>query len=161
MSQSASEQLRRILDLIPRIADGREHSLSDVASQLGVNVPTLRRDLLSIAERFNEPGGFVDPVQVYLERDRVSLVSNEFLRPMRLTTPELCALELGLAMLRTERADEADVIEAARARLRDVITKLPNWAHPANLYQASVGAAAVDSEHLAVVSARAPSTCSR
>jgi proteasome accessory factor C len=151
MSQSAAGQLRRILHLIPTIADGREHSLSDVAAQLGVDVPTLRRDLLSIAERFNEPGGFVDPVQVYLEPDRVSLVSNEFLRPMRLTTSELCALELGLAMLRTERPDEASVIESARARLREVITKLPSWPDTADLYQATIGPVAVNPEHLAVV----------
>ena len=151
MSESAAGQLRRILHLIPRIADGKEHTLADVASLLDVDVPTLRRDLLSIAERFHEPGGFVDSVQVYLESDRVSLVSHEFLRPMRLTTPELCALELGLAMLRTERPDEADVIDSARSRLRDVITKLRGSTDPENLYQASVGAAAVDLTLLAIV----------
>ena len=45
---------------------------------------------------------------------------------MRLTMPELCALELGLTMLRLGRtpADHA-AIDRAAARLREAITKLP------------------------------------
>ncbi|MDO8501627.1 MAG: WYL domain-containing protein [Gemmatimonadaceae bacterium] len=47
-------------------------------------------------------------------------------RPMGLTIHELCALELGLAMLRAERPpDETVTIDRARDRLRKVIAKLP------------------------------------
>jgi len=150
MIQTAASQLRRILHLIPRLADGEEHSLDSIAAMLRVEVATVRKDLRSLVDRYQEPGGFVEAVQVYLEADRVSLVSNHFLRPMRLTSQELCALELGLAMLGSERPDERSTINSARARLRNLITKLPVTTPPGDMYHASIGAA-VDGTHLAAV----------
>lgn len=150
MTNTAAAQLRRILHLVPRLADGEEHSLDSIAEMLGVDVATVRKDLHSLVERYQQPGGFVEAVQVYLETDRVSLMSNHFLRPMRLTSQELCALELGLAMLATERHDERPTIDGARERLRALITKLPPTASPGDLYHASLGAT-VDHAHLAAV----------
>lgn len=149
--QNAAAQLRRILHLIPRLADGEEHSLTSIAQTLGVDVETVRTDLRSLVERHQVPGGFVDAVQVYLEADRVSLISNHFLRPMRLTSRELCVLELGLAMLATERPDERQTIDVARERLRTLITKLPSGPEPSDGYHASIGAV-IDHAHLAAVS---------
>ncbi len=123
---SASEQLRRILHLIPALADGESHPIAEVATQAGVDRSVLLKDIESISERFEAPGGFVEGLQIYIESDSVSIVPNHFLRPMRLTRGELCALELGLAMLRAERpAEDHRAIDSARGRLQGVIAKLP------------------------------------
>ena len=127
MSDGAAAQLRRILHVIPQLADGEYHSLVSIAKRLRVDVETIRQDLYSLVTRYQEPGGFVEGVQVYLESDQVQVISNHFRRPMRLTVPELRALELGLAMLRTERPpDEHRALDRARERLRKIIAKLPN-----------------------------------
>jgi proteasome accessory factor C len=122
MSDTAAAQLRRILTVIPQLADGHSHSVAEIAERVGVDVDTLRRDLWSIVTRFDAPGGFVEGVQLYLEADSVELISSHFHRPMRLTVSELCALELGLAVLATQAApDEVSAIERTRARLRQAI----------------------------------------
>lgn len=148
MSNTAAAQLRRILHVIPRLANGEPHSLASVAAELSIDVATLTKDLNSIVERLHEPGGFVEAVQVFIEAERVSLVSSHFLRPMRLTISELCALELGLAMLGQERPDEREVIDGARARLRQLIAAMPSDSVAGALHHASIGAA-IDPAHLA------------
>ncbi len=87
----------------------------------------LFHDIESISERFEAPGGFVEGLQIFIEPDdKLSIIPNHFLRPMRLTRGELCALELGLAMLRGERpVEEHRAIDSARARLGKVIAALP------------------------------------
>jgi predicted DNA-binding transcriptional regulator YafY len=127
VSETAAGQLRRLLEVIPRVADDRDHTVAELAELAGVDLATLIDDLLSLTQRFDSPGGFVEGVTVLVDGSMVSVSANHFLRPMRLTMPELCALELGLAVLRGERAptDHAP-IERAMARLRDVITKLPS-----------------------------------
>jgi proteasome accessory factor C len=151
MSDRATEQLRRVLQVLPQLADGNEHALAEVAARAGMDVETLRSDLVTLISRENEPGGFVEGVQLYLEGERVSLVSSSFRRPMRLTVSELCALELGLAMLSGERPpDEQRAIERARGRLREVIARLPAEPLPDPVRHAEVGAA-IDVEHLAAV----------
>ena len=142
MSETAALQLRRLLAVIPRLADGGDHSLGAVAAAAGASRDVLVKDLESLSVRFDEPGGFVEGVQIYLESDRVSLVTNHFLRPMRLSVSELCALELGLAMLRGERAPhEHRAIDGARARLREVIALLPSQGVPGGDRHAWAGAA--------------------
>jgi proteasome accessory factor C len=126
MTDNAAAQLRRILAVIPELADDQEHPLEAVASKLGIDSATLLKDLESLATRFDEPGGFVEGVQLYLGGETVSLVSNHFRRPMRPTVSELRAVELGLAMLRTEvPPDERSSIESARGKLRKTIAELP------------------------------------
>lgn len=126
MSEAAAAQLRRILHVIPVLGDGQQHPLHDLADRVDVEPETIVNDLLSVALRFDDPGGFVEGVQIYVEAERVSLISRHFLRPMRLTATELRALELGLAMLRAERPPEMQgAIDRARERLRKVIAKLP------------------------------------
>jgi proteasome accessory factor C len=153
MSETAAAQLRRILHLIPRLSDGEVHTLEDVARSAGSDVVTVRRDLWSLVTRFHEPAGFVEGVQLFLEADSVELISNHFRRPMRLTTSQLCALELGLAMLRLERPpDEQRAIDGARSRLRATITRLPREAMPTEAHLAAIGAD-VDPAHLAAARA--------
>jgi len=131
MSDSAAAQLRRILHVIPRLADGEEHPLAESAAYVGTNAPSLLKDLEALVERYDVPGGFVEGVQLFVTPETVSVLSNHFQRPMRITIAELCALELGLAMLRNERPpDERPPFDRALARLRAVITRLPtNAAH--------------------------------
>jgi len=129
MADDAVSQLARLLQMIPTIADGEEHTLAEVAEKAGVDRKTLQGDLRALSERLDDPGGFVESVRIYLGADRVSLESNAFLRPMRLTRQELCALELGLAMLARQRPPEEQApIEHARGRLRVIIATLPtDW----------------------------------
>lgn len=150
--ETAAAQLRRILQIIPHLADERELTFAELADRIGADEATVRRDVRSMSERFgDEPGGFVEGVQVFVGTDSVSLVSNHFLRPMRLTSAELQALELGLAMLRTERPpDEAAVIERARARLRETLAKLPADPLPELLAHATIGSAG-SAKHLAAI----------
>lgn len=120
---SSASQLRRILALIPELADDRDHSVERVSRRLGIDRNTLLKDLRSLAERFDDPGGFVEGLQIYVEGDEVSLRTNHFLRPMRLTLGEVGALELGLAMLRAERPpEEHAALDRARDRLARVMT---------------------------------------
>src|SRR3954462_11616638 len=101
--------------------------MADVATIVGVTPEQLIDDLHSLVERFDAPGGFVDGVQIYQNGRNVSVVTQHFLRPMRLTMSELCALELGLAIVRSERPhEEAGPAHRALARLREVITKIPS-----------------------------------
>jgi predicted DNA-binding transcriptional regulator YafY len=126
MSDTAASQLRRILHLIPALADGEEHTLAEVAAKAETGPEELLRDLESISERFDAPGGFIEGVSILVEQDTVCVTASHFQRPMRLTMPELCALELGLTMLRRERTPaEQAPIERALARLRQAISMVP------------------------------------
>lgn len=131
MTSDAATQLRRILDLLPRLADGEAHPVAEVAALAGVEPRALLADLTSLTDRFDAPGGFVDGVQVFVDADTVCVLSDHLRRPMRLTMAELCALELGLCVMRAERGpEEHGTLERARERLRAAITRLPsNDAH--------------------------------
>jgi proteasome accessory factor C len=148
MSSTAAEQLRRILHLIPRLADGETHSLAEVARLARVDRGVVLEDIESISERFEVPGGFVEGLQIYLDADDVSVVPNHFLRPMRLTRSELLALELGLVMLRGERPpEEHRAIDGAIERLRKAVAKLPKEEIADDLRAASLSVAG-ELEHL-------------
>lgn len=138
--KTAAAQLRRILLMVPQIADGEEHSLREVAERVGTDPDTLRRDVYSLVSRFDTPAGFVEGVQLYVEPDRISARTNHLLRPMRLTVSELCALELGLAVLRQRRPpDEHRLLDGARERLRKVIAQLPAELVPDALREIWIG----------------------
>jgi len=151
MPDNAAAQLRRVLSVIPELAYDYEHLLEEVADKLGIDALTLLNDLESLATRFDEPGGFVEGVQLYLGANTVALVSNHFRRPMRPTVSELRALELGLTMLRTELPpDERSCVESAREKVRRTISKLPPDAlNPETHYAESEKPAST--QHLAVL----------
>jgi len=149
--KGAAAQLRRILSVVPQIADGEEQPIAEVAGRAGTDVDTLRSDIFSLSARYDTPGGFVEGVRIYLEPDTVSADSNHFLRPMRLTVSELCALELGLTVLRAQRTpDEHATLERARERLRQVIARIGDDPIPDGLYGASLGEQG-STTHLAAV----------
>ncbi|HEU4628717.1 MAG TPA: WYL domain-containing protein [Gemmatimonadaceae bacterium] len=145
MIDGAAAQLRRVLALVPELADDEEHDLGELARRLGTDRATLVGDLQSLTNRFDDPAGFVDEgVALFIEAERVSLTSPHFRRPMRLTLAELHALELGLAMLEGERApEERRAIARARERLRAVTARLPREGEGASRHGELATAAAV------------------
>ena len=153
MADTAAAQLRRLLRVIPRIADGEEHGLDAVARLAEVDPAAVLEDLRAVALRLDDPAGYVEGVCICIEGSRVSVTTPHFLRPMRLTMGELCALELGLAMLRAERpSEEHAAIDRARARLRAAIAKLPDDEIPDGLRAAETGASG-DPGQLALIRA--------
>lgn len=154
MADTAAQQLKRVLAIIPKFADDEEHPLVEIAALLDTTVAQLVKDIASVAERF-DVAGFVESVRIHISADTASMTASEFHRPMRLTMPELCALELGLAMLRLERTPtEQQAIDKAIERLREAITRLPaNEAHEGLRDANLLGAANL--EHLALLRAAA------
>ena len=140
MTDKAQDRLRRLLHLLPRIADGQDHLVDEVAKQLGVTRALLLADLQLLSQRFNDPGGFIESVSFAFDDKYITATTQAFRRPMRLTVAELCALELGLAVLRVERPEnERDAIDRARVRLRKVIAKMPREQIPDGLRHAVLG----------------------
>ncbi len=126
MTSDASARLRRILAVLPIFADRAEVSLAELARRTGVDAEALLEDLSALTERDDVPGGFIESVGIELGAESVAIRASHFLRPMRLTVPELCALELGVAMLRaTSTPDAWSAIDRARDRIRKLIVKLP------------------------------------
>lgn len=138
---TAAAQLRRLLHIIPRIADGEEHPISSIADVAGAaSERQLIADLQSLVDRFDVSGDFIEGVQVWIDGRSVTVVSSHFLRPTRLTMSELCALELGLAVLRAERPpSEHAVLDRALERLRRIITSLQENAAQEGLRAATLG----------------------
>ncbi|MGE0552553.1 MAG: helix-turn-helix transcriptional regulator [Gemmatimonadales bacterium] len=141
MSAAAAAQLRRILALIPECADDRPHAIADVARRAGTDPLTLFKDVRALSDRFDDPGGFVEAVQIFLEPERLRVRSDHFLRPMRLTAAELAALDLGIALLTAETPlEERPVLAGARERLEAAIAKLPGQETTEGLHHADVPA---------------------
>lgn len=140
-ADTAADQLRRLLQIIPKLADGDDHPIAQIATIAGMeDGRQLIADLQSLIDRFDMPGAFVEGVQIWIDDRNVSVVSSHFRRPMRLTIAELCALELGLAVLRAERpSSEHAVLDRTIERLRKIITTLRENAHHEGLRAAALG----------------------
>jgi len=115
----AAAQLRRLLLALPALADGEPHPIAKVAKTAGTTVDAVARDLRTLVTRYdNDPGGFVEGVQLAFGSDSVQLRSKLFRRPMGLSPAELAALELGLVALEQELPPhEASVARKARERI--------------------------------------------
>jgi proteasome accessory factor C len=138
MSADAGQRLERILRVMPLLVDKDEVPVDEVKRVAGVDALTLLDDLRALTERDDEPGGFVETVSIFFESNSVSVHSRHFGRPTRITLPELCALELGLAILAADTPpSERAVIDSARRRLRDAIVAMPASAARADLWYAS------------------------
>jgi proteasome accessory factor C len=126
MSVDATERLRRLLSVFPLFAEHSEISLAELERSSGVDVATLLDDLAAITERGDEPGGFISSVSASVGHSSVEIRTDHFLRPLRLSVAELCALELGLARLAaTSAPDEQPAIARARVRVREAIVTMP------------------------------------
>ena len=145
MSEDATERLRRLLSVLPLFAEREEIALAEVERSSGVDVQVLIDDLAAITERGDEPGGFIASVDASIGPSRVAIRSEHFLRPLRLNVSELCALELGLAMLAaTSAPDERRVIARARTRVRDAIVDIPAGEREAEMWHGVAPSAAND-----------------
>ncbi len=126
MTVGTGERLRRLLEIIPRVADRDEVPIAELAREVGTTPAELLLDLEQLAERYDTPAGFVDGVHVMIDGDRVSVRTDHFRRPMRLTVAELCALELGLSLLLHDGSEsQREARETLRRKLAELITRLP------------------------------------
>lgn len=120
---SADERLTRLLIALPTLAGETALTMEELAGRVGTDVATLRADFLCL-DRDDTPPGFVEGVELYIGADRVSMRSAHFKRPMRLSRPEVAALELGLGMLDQELAvDDRHRVSKVRDRLRAVAVR--------------------------------------
>ena len=144
-----AEQLRRILHLIPALADGEPHRIQDLVWDVGVDRSLLLQDLQSITERFEVPGGFVEGLQIYLDADTLCVVPNHFLRPDAAHPGRAVRSGAGAgdAPEQERPREERRAIGGARHRLESVIAKLPDEEIAGDLRYATLSAAG-DLEHL-------------
>ena len=84
MTDTAAAQLKRILHVIPTLADDQDHPIDEVAKLAGVDRRTIVRDLRSVAERLGDPGGFGGGVASMIGPDRVWVRPDPVPRAMRL-----------------------------------------------------------------------------
>jgi proteasome accessory factor C len=136
MSVDATERLQRLLSVFPLFAERSEIPLTELERSSGVDVGTLLDDLAAITERSDEPGGFISSVMASIGHSHVEIRSDHFLRPLRLNVEELCAIELGLALLAaTSAPDELPAIARARARVREAIVSMPAEERKADMWR--------------------------
>ena len=133
MSDTASAQLKRLLHLIPRVADGEEHTIAEIAGAVRMSPSELLHDLGAISERFDAPGGFVEGVSILIEQDTVCVNASHFHRPMRLTMPELCAhlfkdYQFGLSLVQKNTRQSSfvltrEAVDAPEKFLSDLVVR--------------------------------------
>ena len=119
----ADERLQRLLIALPTMADEPKLTIEQLAARVGTTAKILRADFQSL-DRDDTPPGFVESIALYWGADSVSMRSSHFKRPMRLTRPEVAALELGLGILEQEQPiDERHLVVNVRARLREIAVR--------------------------------------
>jgi proteasome accessory factor C len=134
----ATERLQRLLRALPIVASRDGIPIDDLPAVAGVDARTLIEDLRALTERDDEPGGFVEAVSILIDGGSVSITTPHFRRPTRITLPELCALELGLAILAgSSTTSDRAVVYRARARVRQAIVAMPESAARDDLWYAS------------------------
>jgi proteasome accessory factor C len=125
---TTSEQLARILYILPAAAREDGIGLNELAEALGVDRKTIIGDLEKVTTRaFYHPAASVDPFIVLIEDDRVWVDAlDEFKRPARLTPREALTLGLGLRGLAAEEDQpRAREILAFAERLEHELTAAP------------------------------------
>lgn len=104
MSQSAGDQLNRIVSLVAELTRGaaggsRGPEIGDLASHHGTTAQQIRRDVATLTAVSEDAGAeWLSSIVIAQEGDRLSVQSRgPFRRPVRLTVPELTAIQIGLA----------------------------------------------------------------
>jgi predicted DNA-binding transcriptional regulator YafY len=119
-ASTATEQLRRLLLLIPKLEEEIAHPIEELTAIIGSDATTLLRDLRTLLTRDHpEPAGFIEPFTLVLDGTTVRLERpSHFRRPTGFTRREARALDLALAVLRQEGTPETMVtLDRARALL--------------------------------------------
>ena len=131
----AAAQLRRLLLALPALEGGKPHSIDDIAKRVGASVETVARDLRTLVTREgNEPGGFIERIQLGFDAERVQLQANPIKWPMAISPSELGAIELGLDLLECEIAPEdAALVGDARERISQAVVVMPVRTHGARV----------------------------
>jgi proteasome accessory factor C len=138
MTADAGDRLQRVFRVMPLIVDRDDVPVAEVTSLAGVDAQTLLDDLRVLTERDDEPGGFIEAVSILFDGRSVSVRSPHFGRPTRITLPELCAIELGLAVEAGRVGPgQRETIERARSRVRGAIVAMPESAARDDLWFAS------------------------
>jgi len=126
MSVRAQDQLERLLLALPHLEEDTALAFSELARRVGTDEGTLLADLQALGDRDRDVAGFNESIELHLGPDGVGARTDHFKRPMRLTRPELAALDLGLGMLLLERPlEERATIEEARAKVRRAAVSPP------------------------------------
>lgn len=133
----AAGRFKRLLGLLPRFAERERWSLTELADAFGVSAAEIAEDLDALAARYDDPAGFMPSVAVYLDGDAVVVRTNHFRRPMRVTVRELCALELGLALM-SHQEGAGSGIPSLREQLAAAIARLPRDAAYDGLQQGAL-----------------------
>jgi proteasome accessory factor C len=119
----ARARLQRIMRILPLFESRTEICSADLERITKIPIQTVIDDLRALTSRHGDPGGFVEAVGIEIHPDRISIRASHFLRPLRLTDAEVCALELGMALLAQSRPlDEQSVIERARAKVHRLLS---------------------------------------
>jgi proteasome accessory factor C len=122
---SASEQLERLLYILPVAARQDGATVDELARALNVDRETVLHDLeQATARAYYQPAGHVDRFEIYIEGDVVRVhTPDDFQRPVRLSRPEALALGLGLRALAAEaEVDRRAAILALAAELEKDLT---------------------------------------
>ena len=124
---TASEQLRRLLAVLPEIGNGNEVSIMELSRRVGSEPDAILAVLRDVSDREGDPAGFVEHLQLYIEPERISMgPSPHFRRPMRLTLDEWRAIELGIALVRAELSpDDRPPLDELLGKVRELMSQLP------------------------------------
>jgi predicted DNA-binding transcriptional regulator YafY len=118
---ATSDQLQRLLYVLPAAARPNGARLDDLARALGVAPSAILADIeQATARAFYHPAGSVDAFNILVDGEYVRVeASREFQRPARLNLREAMALDLGLRVLAAESdAARREEILAFAERLR-------------------------------------------
>jgi len=117
----ATERLRRLLVLIPYVAQHQGTSLTELAELFAASEKELRDDLNLLFLTGLPPYGPGDLIDVDVEDGRVWItMADYFSRPVRLTRPEALSVYLrGKALLAAVGASEAPALASALAKLEE------------------------------------------
>jgi predicted DNA-binding transcriptional regulator YafY len=103
----ASDQLERVLFILPAAARDEGATLDGLARELGGDVATILDDVEQVTARaYYQPAGSVDPFTILIDSERIQVDAPfEFTRPVRLSEREALALGLGLRALALEQGE--------------------------------------------------------
>lgn len=112
---SATDDVARMLTLVPWLLERPGASLAETAAAFGVDERTVRRDLLEHLDFCGLPGlGGGDLFTVDLSGDRIVVsMADELQRPVRPTPAEALQLVLGLDAVADVLADEVPALRSA------------------------------------------------
>lgn len=124
----ASDQLERILYLLPRAVRPEGVPIAELTAELGVTKEVILGDIAEVTARaYYHPAAWVTDLEISVERDRVRVwTTGEFGRPVRLSPREALALTLGLRMMADgDDAGRREELLALAARLDAGLTAAP------------------------------------